>query len=1351
MCDVIIRGKMENNYKNEFTFFVNGKKVVDSDVDPSLSLLTYLRDNLGLYGSKMGCGEGGCGACTVMVSKLESRTQKIRHFTVNACLAPIGTMHGLAVTTVEGIGSTKSRLHPVQERLAKAHGSQCGFCTPGFVMSMYTLLRNDPEPTMEEIEENLVGNLCRCTGYRPILEGFRTFAKDSIVNGCGKANCCQNKDKKILNGDLNEHDKDKNLARTTVIFDPSSFTPYDPSQEVIFPPELLINSQIYSQSLLLKSSNLKFYRVTDLQDVLTLKTSHPEAKIVVGNTEVGIETKFKNQHYPTIICPIDIPTLTEIEVKDDYINIGAAVTLSELELSLRKFVEELPDSKTKILVSILEMLRWFAGRQIRNVACVGGNIMTGSPISDLNPIFMAAEAKLVLMSSDSRREVLFDDKFYTGYRRNIAKPEEVLVSVKIPLTSENTFFKTFKQARRRDDDIAIVNAAMKVTIDIKSLRIDKMLLAFGGMAPTTVLASQTMKKLEGSTWDESITENALNYLSEELKLDRGAPGGMVDYRLTLTISFFFKFYLYVCQEIHDITHNNVRPLTKEEKELIKPYKNTPTKSVQFFDEVPEGQEEIDLIGRPIPHVSALKQTTGEAAYIDDLPKFDNELHAAFVISTKAHAKILNIDPSNALKLEGVEGFFSAKDLSEEANQTGVIVRDEEVFASKEVHCVGQIIGLVLATNRQLAQKAAKMVEIKYEELPNPIFTIEDAINANSLWDPLIIEDGNIEKGFSDSKYVLEGEIHIGGQEHFYLETNVHIVIPKEDDEIELISSTQGASDLQTLVARTLGIRSNRVYCKVKRIGGGFGGKQSRSILVAIPLAVAASKMKKPVRLLLERDEDMVITGGRNPFLAKWKVGFDDNGKILALNTEFYANAGYCLDLSEAVIMKTVFNVNNVYKIPNLRVKGQCCKTNLPSNTAFRGFGNPQAVFVMENIVTDICNYLHLPQTKVREVNMYDKATQVTHFGQKITKNCARECWKQVCKQSDYEKRLSFVEKFNSENIYKKRGISVIPLKFGVSYEVTFLNQSGALVLVYADGSVLLSHGGMEMGQGLHTKMLQIASRVFEIPIEDIYIAETSTDKVPNTTPTAASVSSDLNGMAVLYACKKILKRIQPYKEKMADKSWKDWIHAAYMDRVSLSATGFYKTPNLTEYDFKEGKPANPFNYFAFGAAASEVEIDCLTGDHTVLRTDIVMDVGKSLNPAIDIGQIEGAFMQGYGLFTLEQLLYTSSGELLTKGPGTYKIPSAHDIPREFNVTLLRESSNDRAVYSSKAVGEPPLLSAVSVFLAIKMAVKSTRKEEVFPFDSPATSERIRMACSDWITNKMKFPTNGPFVPWSMEV
>ncbi|KAB7505701.1 Xanthine dehydrogenase [Armadillidium nasatum] len=1019
-----------------------------------------------------------------------------------------------------------------------------------------------------------------------------------------------------------------------------------------------MNSQIYSQSLLLKNSNLKFYRVTDLQDVLALKTSHPEAKIVVGNTEYktfiskGIETKFKNQHYPTIICPIDIPTLTEIEVKDDYINIGAAVTLSDLELSLRKFVEELPGN------------------------CVGGNIMTGSPISDLNPIFMAAEAKLLLMSADSRREVSFDDKFYTGYRRNIAKPEEVLVSVKIPLTSENTFFKTFKQSRRRDDDIAIVNAAMKVTIDIKSLRIDKMLLAFGGMAPTTVLASQTMKKLEGSTWDESITENALNYLSEELKLDRGAPGGMVDYRLTLTISFFFKFYLYVCQEIHDITHNNVRSLSKEEKALIKPYKNIPTKSVQFFDE------------------------------------------------------------------------------AKEANKTGVIVRDEEVFASKEVHCVGQIIGLVLATNRQLAQKVAKMVEIKYEELPNPIFTIEDAINANSLWDPLIIEDGNIEKGFSDSKHVLEGEIHIGGQEHFYLETNVHIVIPKEDDEIELISSTQGASDLQTLVARTLGIRSNRVYCKVKRIGGGFGGKQSRSILVAIPLAVAASKMKRPVRLLLERDEDMVITGGRNPFLAKWKVGFDDNGKILALNTEFYANAGYCLDLSEAVIMKAVFNVNNVYKIPNLRVKGQCCKTNLPSNTAFRGFGNPQAVFVMENIVTDICNYLHLSQTKVREVNMYDKSTQVTHFGQEITKNCVRECWKQVCKQSDYEKRLSFVEKFNSENIYKKRGISVIPLKFGVSYEVSFLNQSGALVLVYADGSVLLSHGGMEMGQGLHTKMLQIASRVLEIPIEDIYIAETSTDKVPNTTPTAASVSSDLNGMAILYACKKILKRIQPYKEKMADKSWKDWINAAFMDRVSLSATGFYKVHGQQNKRFFCKLPQSHKNlsYHVDLNALVPFLQTCIW----VLRTDIVMDVGKSLNPAIDIGQIEGAFMQGYGLFTLEQLLYTSSGELLTKGPGTYKIPTymyagTHDIPREFNVTLLRESSNDRAVYSSKAVGEPPLLSAVSVFLAIKMAVKSTRKEEVFPFDSPATSERIRMACRDWITSKIKFPTNGPFVPWSMEV
>ncbi|KAK7066585.1 hypothetical protein SK128_003644, partial [Halocaridina rubra] len=533
--------------------------------------------------------------------------------------------------------------------------------------------------------------------------------------------------------------------------------------------------------------------------------------------------------------------------------------------------------------------------------------------------------------------------------------------------------------------------------------------------------------------------------------------------------------------------------------------------------------------------------------------------------------------------------------------------------------------------------------------------MKDAIRENSYYDHFTLKRGNASTLLLEATHILEGEMYVGGQEHFYMETNAHLAVPKgEDGEVELFSSSQNPTLTQKLAAKALGIPENRIVVRVKRLGGGFGGKETRSTILALPVCVAALALNQPVRIMLDRHEDMMMTGGRHPFYCKWKVGFSEEGVLTALKADLYSNAGISQDVSLQVMQRALFALDNSYKCDNIYIEGHVCKTNLPSNTAFRGFGNPQSMLVVEDIMSRIAAYLQLDPCVVRRRNLY-KTGDKSFLGQIIDRCTLPQCWHEVIEQSEYHARKLAVLRFNKENKYIKRGLSVVPLKFGIGFVALHRNQAGALVHVYTDGSVLLSHGGVEMGQGLHTKMIQVAARVLKISAEKIFIGETSSDKVPNTSPTAASVSSDLNGMAVKNACEAIYHRLEPFIAKNPKGSWEDWVKAAYFDRISLSATGFYKTPDITSFDFVK-QTGNHFNYFTFGAAVSEVEIDCLTGDHSILRTDIVMDVGESLNPAIDIGQIEGAFMQGVGLCTLEELRYSPDGELLTRGPGAYKIP-----------------------------------------------------------------------------------------------
>lgn len=908
-----------------------------------------------------------------MISRIDRSTNQIKHLAVNACLTPVCAMHGCAVTTVEGIGSTRTRLHPVQERLAKAHGSQCGFCTPGIVMSMYALLRSSPQPSMKDLEVAFQGNLCRCTGYRPILEGYKTFTKE-FACGMGEK-CCKLNGNKCGGSDVDDK-----------LFEKSEFMPYDATQEPIFPPELQISKALDEQNLHFKSERVSWYRPSTLLQLAELKQQYPNAKIVVGNTEVGVEVKFKHFLYPVLIYPSKINELNAIEEGEKHVFFGASVSLMDIERYLNERLEKLPEHECRFFKCVIDMMHYFAGKQIRNVASLGGNIMTGSPISDMNPILTAGEVKLLVASFEQgqlkQREVFMGAKFFTGYRKNIIQPHEVLVGIYFPKTEKNQYVVAFKQARRRDDDIAIVNAAINVCFESNSNVVKSIKMAFGGMAPTTVMAPRSAEIMIKQKWNQQLIERVTESLSAELPLAASAPGGMIAYRRALVVSLFFKSYLLISQQLakQGIVEDSIIP--EKEKSGAEVFHTPALKSSQLFEKVTAEQAICDPIGRPKVHVAGLKQATGEAIYCDDIPRAENELYLALVLSTKAYAKILNIDASEALAQKGVHAFFSSKDLNEHQNAVGPVFHDEFVFANENVYTQGQIIAAIVADNQALAQRAARMVKVSYEELSPVIVTIEQAIAHKSYFPdyPVIIEKGNVQQAFKTADHVYEGSCRMGGQEHFYLETHAAIAYPRDADEIELICSTQHPSEVQKLVAQILDLPAHRVVCRAKRLGGGFGGKESRSISVALPVALAAHRLRRPVRCMLDRDEDMMITGTRHPFLFKYKIGFTKQGLLTACDIECYNNAGWSMDLSFSVLERAMYHFENCYNIPNIKVSGWVCKTNLPSNTAFRGFGGPQGMFAGEHIVRDVARITGKDYLEIMQMNFY-KTGDMTHYKQ----------------------------------------------------------------------------------------------------------------------------------------------------------------------------------------------------------------------------------------------------------------------------------------------------------------------------------------------------------------------------------
>jgi xanthine dehydrogenase large subunit len=758
-----------------------------------------------------------------------------------------------------------------------------------------------------------------------------------------------------------------------------------------------------------------------------------------------------------------------------------------------------------------------------------------------------------------------------------------------------------------------------------------------------------------------------------------------------------------------------------------------------------------LINEKRPHESSIKHVSGSAYYVDDIPELPGTLYGAIGWSKRAHAIIKKINLDEVIKSEGVIDVVTAKDI-EGRNDVGPVYDGDPIFPNKAEY-YGQPLFAVAAKTTELARKAVLKAKITYKTL-KPITTIQEALKKkNFVLKEKTIKKGEAIKAIKNSVNRLKGNFTTGSQEHFALEGQTAFVIPQEDNDFKVFSSTQHPSETQQIIAKMLNQKSNTITVETRRIGGGFGGKETQSFIFAAICTLLANKTKYPVKLKMDRDDDIIITGKRHDFYSDYEVGFDELGVIKGLDLKLASRCGASPDLSGAINERALLHIDNAYYLENIVVENYLCKTNTASNTAFRGFGGNQGMMVIENIIDHIANFLKKEPAEIRRRNFYQKKKKnITHYNMKIEDNVIQEIFDQLLKSSNYKSRKLSIIKFNQDNKYIKKGIAITPVKFGISFTTWHLNQAGALVHIYcADGSVHINTGAIEMGQGTYTKIAQLAAKDLGLPFEKVKVTATRTDKVPNTSASAASSTTDLNGAAALNAISKIKMNLAAYVKrkykikndtgiyengivKFKGKSFKfnSLIKEAYLNRVSLSSSGFYATPKI-HFDKKAFK-GRPFLYFCYGVAVSEVMIDTLTGENKIIQADILHDAGKAINPAIELGQIEGGFVQGAGWLTMEEVNWKTNGQLTTHSPSTYKIPAVSDMPEKFNVEIFKKGKNiENVINKSKTTGEPPLMNAMSVFFAIKNAIASIADYNLKPeLNAPATPERILMSI-----NKLK--------------
>ena len=1133
----------------------------------------------------------------------------------------------------------------------------------------------------------LSGNLCRCTGYRPIIDaGQRMLALPAPQPG--------RLDRKAMAEAL------RGIQR------PSTFH--------------------YS------AAGQHFYAPRSVEVFATLKADEPDIRILAGSTDVSLWVTKECRELGNLLYVGQVGELQGIAARDGMIEIGAGVTLERAYAAL-----------TQAHPEMAELWKRFGSLPIRNAGTLGGNIANGSPVGDSIPALIALGTEVVLQRRDTRRVLALED-LYLGYQKNALAAGEFVAALRVPTFKVGgQYFRTYKLSKRFDEDISAVCAGFSLSLAggvVKTAR-----LAFGGMAATPKRARHAEAALTNRPWTKATVRRAMQTLSQDYTPLTDMRATTV-YRARSAANLLYRFWLETREDALPAASVNVRAasagatVATASGESGKQGRTTPLlRHPQVHDTTAGAPPQV---GVSRPHESAHLHVAGTATYTDDIPELAGTLHAALGLSTHAHARLQSIALDKVRAAPGVMAVLTADDIPG-INDCGPIIHDDPILADDTVHFIGQPILLVVASSHDAARRAARLAEITYEDLP-PILSPQGArLAASYVVPPLHLKRGDAPASIAAGPRRDSGHITLGGQEQFYLEGQVAYAVPAENDGLQVWCSTQHPTDMQHAVSHMLGWHAHQVRVECRRIGGGFGGKESQSALFACAAALAAWKLQCPVKLRLDRDDDMMITGKRHDFVFDDTVGYDDDGRLLGVSVDMPSRAGFSADLSGPVMTRAICHVDNAYWLPHVQIDGYCSRTNTQSNTAFRGFGAPQGAFAIEYILDNIARTVGQDPLDVRRANLYGKtAHNVTPYGQRVEDNVLHELLDELEACSDYRARRGATRAFNAQSLVLKKGIALTPVMFGISFNVAQLNQAGALVHVYNDGSVLVNHGGTEMGQGLNTKVAMVVAHELGLRLEQVRVTATDTSKVANTSATAASTGSDLNGRAAQDAARQIRERLSTFVAKQAGVpardvrfgdgrivagdlrlSFEELVLQAYVARVQLWSDGFYATPKLS-WDQSQLQ-GHPFYYFAYGGAVAEVLVDTLTGEWRLLSADVLHDVGRSLNPAIDIGQVEGGFIQGMGWLTTEELWWNQDGQLMTHAPSTYKIPTVNDCPTEFNVRLFENRNVEDSIHRSKAVGEPPLLLPFSVFFAIRDAVASVADYRVNPpLHAPATSEAI---------------------------
>ncbi|KAB0801417.1 hypothetical protein PPYR_05771 [Photinus pyralis] len=1252
--------------RREFNFFIEDEEITvkTDDLPPETSLNYYIRQKLHLTGTKYMCNEGGCGACVVAVTVTDPTTNCDTILAVNSCLVPIYVCEGWRVHTIESIGNEKKGYHPIQKALVQFNGTQCGYCTSGMLMNMFPLYELG-DFTMEQVENSFAGNICRCTGYRPILSAFKSLASDATPAVLGSY--ADIEDIKIC---------ERSGKRC---FAPCASKCSKKSQP-----------HFYS----LQSS--KWYKVYSIDEILDvfMEAGESSYQLVSGNSAKGVYPLRKEvDFYIDITC---VKALLEHRMEGDHLVIGANMTLTN---AMHLFCSLATQHKQfSYLQKLADHIDLVATVSVRNVGTLAGNLFTKHEHhefpSDLFLILETVGAQLTLVGVNRNQ---YNKNLVDFLRSDMNKV--VIKNIILPALDETYRYESYKIMPRAQNAHALIHAGFLLKLRDNSI-VTSARLVFGPINPNFIHAKMSEEYLIGKQLFKNDTiQRLFHYLDLEIKPNHVLPDPSPEYRKKVAISLTYKFILSIAPE-SKLLPNFVSGRSK----FVRPV-STGTQDY-------ETNESLYPLTQAIPKIEALSQSTGQAKYIMDTPDYPNQLYAALVLAkAPANSTILEIDPKEAMGIKGVVAYLDKNDIPGRNSFTPkeasfMFVTDEEIFCSGHVEYYHQPIGMIVANSQYIAEKAAELVNVTYKRSSEkPLLTIRDILS-NNRSDRIKLDDElKATRLGEDVKHVIKGRFDASTQYHYTMETQCCVAVP-EDDELTLFPSAQSVTMPQVTAAVTLNIPANKINVIVRRLGGGYGAKISRNSIVSCAAAIAAYKLKKPIKLSLPLTTNMNIIGKRLPCSMDYDMGVDDTGTIQYLNASLYSDLGYAGNESLGNALLNMVTGNFEHDTWNMKIFST--KTDTPQATFCRAPGTTEALATSVSLMNHIAVSLNIDPVTVYQNNFDKQQPNLSKYLNDLME------WANV------ESRRKDIMNFNLKNRWVKKGIAVVPMGY---FQILFGNWNVYLSVYQSDGTVAITHGGIEMGQGINTKVAQVCAHALGIPLNHIVIKPTNTTISPNALVSGGSLTSEAVCYAVSKACEELKQRMEVVKQTMDNPNWLELVQACYMKDVSLTTTFMFSSslPDVNAYHI-------------YGATCAEVQIDVLTGQHNILRVDLIEDTGNSMSPHVDIGQVEGAFMMGVGYWTSEEIIYNPEGELATNRTWNYKPPGVKDIPIDFRVKFPKKNPNPLGIFFSKATGEPPLCMSCCVPLAIRNAVAAARTdsdataEKWYPFDGPSTVENTFLNC-----------------------